>query len=385
MTELHVYHHSGDSQRGQGDSQTVKCHKLRCFYKNNNAYRQTDQARYQRWDKFSDINADQDMGNEMPREGEHHPEPYGIQSLVREIICQQSDPEERNELLIYRDCKALVGKSYVSIGELRVTLEQLGIASEKPSEPDDLLHIVEDKNDWQKQQIIFHKFFLLLKVTLLYLLHLYDIILSGECQYKNQKIHYLAKVCHFGGIAMTETKNPSAIRSQKEITDALLALMRKHPYAEITVKQIILESRLARKTFYRNFESKDDVLLSLIRRIFREYFDIVNEARSDVLTTIFDFADRHREELLLLDKNSMLHVPLQVINETAPVLHNTLFKEQNPFVKLFDGLDDGYLMALNIGAVWNVIALWIHRGMTDKPEDVRQTIETYLNRFRESK
>ena len=138
---------------------------------------------------------------------------------------------------------------------------------------------------------------------------------------------------------MTESNNPSAIRSKAEITQALLALMRKYPYSEITVKQIILEARLARKTFYRNYDSKDDVLLSLIRGIFREYFDIVNEARGDVLTTIFSFADSNRELLLLLDTNSMLHVPLQVINETAPLLHNTLFTERNPFVKLFDGLD----------------------------------------------
>ena len=182
---------------------------------------------------------------------------------------------------------------------------------------------------------------------------------------------------------MNESTNPSALRSKAEITEALFALMKKHPYSEITVKQIILEARLARKTFYRNFESKDDVLLSHIRGIFREYFDIVNEARSNVLTTVFAFADKHRELLLLLDKNSMLHVPLQVINETAPLLHNTLITERNPFAKLFEGLDSEYLMALNIGAVWNVIALWIHRGASDGPEFLRRTLESYLLRFRD--
>ena len=86
---------------------------------------------------------------------------------------------------------------------------------------------------------------------------------------------------------MTNSKNPSAIRSQEEITQALLSLMHKHPYGEITVKQIILEARLARKTFYRNFESKDDVLLSLISKKLNDYFDIVNNARADVLETVF--------------------------------------------------------------------------------------------------
>ena len=80
-------------------------------------------------------------------------------------------------------------------------------------------------------------------------------------------------------LKMTESNNPSAIRSKKEITDALFALMQKHPYNEITVKQIILEARLAKKTFYRNFTSKEDVLRSLIKRRLGEYFDVVNFAR----------------------------------------------------------------------------------------------------------
>ena len=99
---------------------------------------------------------------------------------------------------------------------------------------------------------------------------------------------------------MNDSNNPSAIRSKKQITDALLLLMEKYPYSEISVKQIVLETDLVRKTFYRNFESKDDVLRSYIRTILRDYFDIVNNARGDVLTTIFEFAKKNKKLLRLL-------------------------------------------------------------------------------------
>ncbi len=183
---------------------------------------------------------------------------------------------------------------------------------------------------------------------------------------------------------MTDSTNPSAIRSQTEITEALLSLMHKYPYDEITVKQIILEARLARKTFYRNFTSKDDVLRSLIKRTLRDYFDIVNNAQGDMLETAFSFADRNRELLMLLGRNGMFHVILQCTNEYLPFLRNSLLSEQNPSLPLFDGLDADYLMALNIGAVWNVTALWVHRGMTDSADDVRRMCETYLERIKES-
>ena len=184
-------------------------------------------------------------------------------------------------------------------------------------------------------------------------------------------------------VTMTESNNPSAIRSKKEITDALFALMQKHPYDEITVKQIILEAKLARKTFYRNFESKDDVLRSHIKGILFDYFEIVNNAVSDPLTAIFSFADKYRDMLVLLDKNSMLHIPLQCLNEYGPYMHQNQRPETNPFYKLFEGLDYGYLMALNMGGIWNVISMWIHRGMTDTPEQVRHNLECYISRFQQ--
>ena len=178
------------------------------------------------------------------------------------------------------------------------------------------------------------------------------------------------------------SNNPSAVRSQKEITDALLVLMKEHPYNEITVKQILLESKLARKTFYRNFESKDDVLFSLLRCNLEEYFDIVNNARGSVLDTIFEFAGKNRELLMLLDKNNMLYVVLQCLNSFSAVMLDNQNKELNPFSKLFDGLDREYLVALNIGAVWNVISIWVHRGMDQRPEAVKKTIAIYLNRLK---
>ena len=180
---------------------------------------------------------------------------------------------------------------------------------------------------------------------------------------------------------MHASNNPSAIRSQREITQALLNLMRTEPYEEITVKQILLESKLARKTFYRNFDSKDDVLYSYINHCLHDYFDVVNNARADVLTTIFAFAAKYKNMLLVLDKNDMLHIMLRCMNEYSSTMLAQQNKCLNPFVRLFAGLESEYLVALNIGAIWNVIALWIKRGMKESPDEVRKTIEEYLKRI----
>lgn len=180
---------------------------------------------------------------------------------------------------------------------------------------------------------------------------------------------------------MNESNNPSAIRSRKQITDALLKLMEIYPYDDISVKQIVLETDLVRKTFYRNYSSKDDVLRSHIRSILLDYFEIVNNARGDVLTTIFEFAVENKKLLMLLDKNDMLYVVLQGMNEFIMSVKTKQNQELNPFSKLFEGLDSDYLISLNTGGIWNVISLWVRRGMTDDPDDVKRTIAQYLSRI----
>ena len=182
-------------------------------------------------------------------------------------------------------------------------------------------------------------------------------------------------------ILMNESNNPSAIRSRKQITDALLKLMEKYPYEEISVKQIVLETDLVRKTFYRNYTSKDDVLRSHIKSILIDYFDIVNNAKGDVLTTIFEFAVKNKKLLKLLDKNDMLYVILQGMNEFILSVKAKQNPELNPFAKLFEGLDSDYLISLNTGGIWNVISLWVRRGMKDDPEEVKRTIAQYLGRI----
>lgn len=180
---------------------------------------------------------------------------------------------------------------------------------------------------------------------------------------------------------MNSADHPSAVRSRNEFAKALLSLMEKYPYEEITVKQIVLDTDLVRKTFYRNFTSKDDVLFYITRRALSDYFSVINSGEGDVLDNIFKFADKNRKFLLLLDKHNMMHVALQCMNEYLPSLRDSSLSSENPFTQLFEGLDSDYLIALNIGAVWNVISLWVHRGMKDDPVHVKETIREYIERI----
>ena len=181
---------------------------------------------------------------------------------------------------------------------------------------------------------------------------------------------------------MNESTNPSAIRSQKQITEALLRLMEDIPYSEISVKQIILETDLVRKTFYRNFTSKEDVLNAYINMKINEYVDALMD-QTDPLSVIFEFCEKNRSLLLLLHKNNLMHLLLIRLNEVIPQISKTTDRTRNPFMKLIGDLEPDYIIAFNTGAVWNVITKWMDRGMKESPEEIKEILSAYIVRLRD--
>ena len=200
---------------------------------------------------------------------------------------------------------------------------------------------------------------------------------------------------------MKKSQNPSAVRSRKEISNALLKLMQEYPYAEISVKQIIMETSLARKTFYLNFRSKDDVLESILNELIREYTEALSKANEEKnpagtkyldeaisvdtitnpLSVIFSFCDKNKDLLSLLHKNKMLYLLLLRLNEFLPEYSKTEDMSSNPFVKLMGELEPDYLIAFNVGAIWNVLFKWIDRGMVDSLDSIQETLKKYLKRI----
>ena len=173
---------------------------------------------------------------------------------------------------------------------------------------------------------------------------------------------------------MNPTKNPSALRSKKKITEALLLLMKQYPYTEITVKQILLETDISRKTFYRNFLSKDDVLNSFIDTIFQDYVIAIQQQKQkysliQTLDVIFFFCEKNKEILFILRDNRLLYLLLEKLNMLILNEHNRYISELQEN-HLESQLFTEYIIYFNIGGVWNLIFRWIENDMCDSINDI---------------
>ena len=186
---------------------------------------------------------------------------------------------------------------------------------------------------------------------------------------------------------MNPSQNPSAVRSKNEITDTLLHLMESVPYREITVKQIIMESHVARKTFYRNFHSKDDVLDAYIDSIMYQYIQSLQQIEggtfSDLLDIILNFCMQYRKLLFILRDNKLMHLLLEKWNILIPTVHDQFAESGCVMYQSISSEQVPYVIAFTVGAVWNMIIKWIEYDMKDSPEHMKKILLQYMANLNE--
>lgn len=73
--------------------------------------------------------------------------------------------------------------------------------------------------------------------------------------------------------------NPSALRSQKWLAEALLALMDEKEYNKITIIELASKSDLSRQTFYQLFNSKEEIIEYYLDILFQEYLKQLEKIR----------------------------------------------------------------------------------------------------------
>ncbi|MBD5135183.1 MAG: TetR/AcrR family transcriptional regulator [Lachnospiraceae bacterium] len=175
---------------------------------------------------------------------------------------------------------------------------------------------------------------------------------------------------------MNPSQHPSALRSKKMLTETLLYLMKQYPYHEITVKHIVLESCVSRKTFYRNFLSKDDILNSHIDTILYQYLEAIRAqdeySMIQMLDIIFSFCENNKDLLFMLRDNEMLYLVLLKLNKLIPFEHKKITRN------ISEHILSKYVVFFNIGGIWNIISGWIENNMQDSTTDIKKTIIYYF-------
>lgn len=163
---------------------------------------------------------------------------------------------------------------------------------------------------------------------------------------------------------------------KEAIEIALMRLLQKKDINKITVTELTDVAGVGRSSFYRNFESVEDVAVSYINRIYREYFEekpvnpnsYKKSAFLPFLKERYIFIEQHKDIFEVLYKNGILYSALMKMNSEI--------KKQ---FLIADITESRYFSAMIMSFSAGVIGEWVSGGMKESPEELSEITKRCLS------
>ena len=177
---------------------------------------------------------------------------------------------------------------------------------------------------------------------------------------------------HPGGGKGNVARNEAA---RSAIVEALFTLMETERFSSISVLQIVEEAGVARMSYYRNFESKEQVIEAYVDRLHSELI-----AQSEKSAADAQGADG------LLDEKTLVHGFKHSLERMRVEKRKILALINAGFATTLQRMMDGYLeerlgdmparsieryeLYFASGALLNVLVNWLEQGAKESPEDM---------------
>ncbi|MCM1083912.1 MAG: TetR/AcrR family transcriptional regulator [Clostridium sp.] len=154
------------------------------------------------------------------------------------------------------------------------------------------------------------------------------------------------------------------------ITDALIKLLNKKTLDKISITEIVNVAGVGRVSFYRNFESKEDIIDKYLTKITDEFIDVsgINFKTNDTKTYIsilFKHLEKYKDFAYNLYKSNNLH----------------LIEKQ--FRRIFEMRNydyNEYKRQFYIGGIYNIYQYWLINGCKETPEEMANNLVDLLQK-----
>ena len=148
---------------------------------------------------------------------------------------------------------------------------------------------------------------------------------------------------------------------KKQITAALLALLKEKPLSEISISELTSRAEIGRVSFYRNYRSKEDILKEESDRLIMEWGKLYESnpesAPETLFPSLFDFYRDHRDFYTTLYHSGMSSIMMETILGTIQIT-----SEMNNL--------EAYLKSFWSYGIYGWLIEWIKRGMQESGEEL---------------
>lgn len=166
----------------------------------------------------------------------------------------------------------------------------------------------------------------------------------------------------------------SAIQSREWLINAFFDLLSIKPLNSITILEIAQKAELDRRTFYRHFKTKEDIINYYIHEAAKSYEDAMRENKfidnRAIAQVFFEICLENKKNLKILYKQNLLHLLLSELN-----IIFTKYQKQFARQEELQMENREYFLAYNIGGFWNLLIKWLDDDCKKTPEQLAEIVE----------
>ena len=169
--------------------------------------------------------------------------------------------------------------------------------------------------------------------------------------------------------------NKQVRRTRDWIFNALLSLLDEKKYEDIKIANITEKAGVARQSFYRNYEGKDDIISKFIENLFSDFNERLDamekEAKksgkdpdySGIYLLFFEIMFEYRSDLLKLKNASLSHL-----------IYNNFWICSNKMIEAFfreSKLDEEklFFVKYQLGGIIAAAVEWVYNDMLTTPAE----------------
>ncbi len=174
-----------------------------------------------------------------------------------------------------------------------------------------------------------------------------------------------------------ERKRSRPVR--QEIMDAFMKLMAEKNYMDITVTDLVKKAGVARASFYRNFQTTNDILEAITDGICKELLEMVvpNPGKRDERKWR-EFLNNHFT-LFLQRRDELANIRVENLSAVFSRLSGRIEKNQSRLPA--ETVWDRYSAIGKMGLIYSVTRKWMASGAKESPEEMTDYILSFITLF----
>ena len=162
------------------------------------------------------------------------------------------------------------------------------------------------------------------------------------------------------------------------IAMAIYQLMYRLPYNKITVKLICEKAGVTRMSFYRYYDTKEDIFINYSDERFADFYDLYMDGKDITIASftqnVIHYFKKYSRQIKVLEKADKMSILITQFERYASYLMNHVKSMSNFKLK-----DNQLAVPYFAGGLFNVLVYWSKHNFKQSEEDMAKMLSELVD------